>query len=372
MDQRENNPAPRSPAANRPVGAGRGAHVNPANRFEKRRIEDDFSGLAPDDEYLAADRKAQTEYLPDESQSIVTENDSPDVGFRFSLNPYRGCSHGCAYCYARPTHEYLGFSAGLDFETKVLVKHRAPELLRQWLARKGWTAEPIGFSGATDCYQPAEREFQLTRRCLEVARECRQPLGIVTKNALVCRDIDILSEMASHNTIHVTFSITTLDAPLARVMEPRTSTPAARLRAMGQLCQAGIPVSVLVAPVIPGLTDSEIPRILRAASEAGACSAAWTLLRLPEPVQPVFLEWLARTQPDRQERILARIRDTHGGKLTDSRFGRRMRGQGEIAEQIRRLFRVFAEAYHLDGDPPPLDSSQFTPPRMPNAQMTLF
>ena len=213
---------------------------SPRIRTSRSHVEDDFEHVADDAEFVAEHAHPPTEYLPDESQSIVAENDSPDIGFRYSVNPYRGCAHGCSYCYARPGHEYLGMSAGLDFETKILVKHRAAELLRDWLARPSWQPETIAFSGVTDCYQPAEREFQLTRGCLEVAAECRQPIGIITKNALVTRDIDLLAQLAAHNAVRVCVSITTLDAKLARVMEPRTSPPAARLRAIRELSAAGI------------------------------------------------------------------------------------------------------------------------------------
>ena len=252
------------------MAKGRGANVQPANPYLAVRREDDFEHLAGDEDFLAELGRPPTEYLPDESQSIVAENDSPDVGFRYSVNPYRGCAHGCSYCYARPSHEYLGFSAGLDFETKVLVKHRAADLLRAWLGRPSWQPETIAFSGVTDCYQPAERQFQLTRGCLAVAAECRQPIGIITKNALVRRDVDLLSELAAHGAVRVYISVTTLDAKLARVMEPRTSSPEARLRAMRELNAAGVPAHLMLAPVIPGLNDSEIPAILQAARDAGA------------------------------------------------------------------------------------------------------
>jgi DNA repair photolyase len=350
--------------------AGRGSQILPANRFEPLHVEADDSQLAPDESHLR--RKVRTEYYPDDSQSVVSENNSPDVPFRYSLNPYRGCAHGCAYCYARPTHEYLGFSAGLDFETRILVKQKAPELFREFLGQSSWRGELITFSGVTDCYQPAERHFQLTRRCLEVAREALQPIAIVTKNALVTRDLDILREMARHRVGAVAISITTLDESLARDMEPRTSTPSARLRAVQELSAAGVPVRVLVAPVIAGLNDSEMPAILQAAAEAGAASASYILLRLPWTVKPVFLEWLERTQPLRKERVLSRIASTRGGKLTDSQFGSRMRGEGEIADQIARTFEVFARRYGLDKVRDESDSSQFRPPRGACGQMRLF
>jgi len=352
----------------RPLAKGRGSQINPANRFGGPWYETDLEQVEHDQEYLESLRNRPTEYIPDNSKSIVTENDSPDVGFRFSINPYRGCSHGCAYCYARIYHEYLGWNAGLDFETKILVKEKAPELFQEFLCRDTWKPETIAMSGVTDCYQPAERQYRLTRGCLEVAAEAQQPMGIITKNALVLRDLDILRDMAAAQLVQVNLSITTLDAELARSMEPRTSTPAARLRAVKELTEAGVPVRVLVAPVIPGLNESEIPAILQAAREAGAKGAAYVLLRLPLTVAPVFREWLERTLPSRLQRIEGRIRDTRGGKLNNSEFGTRMRGTGEIAEQIRDMFRLFAKRFGLDGKLPPLDSTRFRPP----GQMRLF
>lgn len=357
--------------AQRPTARGRGAQLKPPNRFESTRCEDDFEQLAPDDESLA-DRAVSTQYLPDHTQSIVSENDSPDIPFRYSLNPYRGCSHGCAYCYARPTHEYLGFNAGLDFESKVMVKERAPELFRDWLNRQEWRGELIVLSGVTDCYQLAERRFRLTRGCLQVAAEARQPVAIVTKNLLVTRDLDVLREMAAHRVVSVALSITTLDAELAHAMEPRTSPPASRLKAIEQLSAAGIPTSVMVAPVIPGLTDSEIPAILQAAADAGATYAGYILLRLPLAVRPIFLDWLARTQPQHKERVESRIRATRDGRLSDAQFGSRMRGRGALAEQIKQTFSVFAGKFGLDRKPAPLDSAGFRPPRPSSGQMRLF
>ncbi len=356
------------PKRKKPGPTGRGSHINPPNRFDSLRYEaepEDATGTLPPED-------PHTQYIPDRSRSIVTENDSPDVGFRFSINPYRGCAHGCSYCFARPTHEYLGFSAGLDFETKILVKDAAPELFRDFLAQPSWQPEPITLSGVTDCYQPAERRFRLTRGCLEVAAEACQPMGIVTKNALALRDLDILQPMAAQNLVHVNVSLTTLDAELARSMEPRTSTPAARLGAIRALADAGVPVRVLVAPIIPGLNDSELPAILAAAREAGARSAAYVLLRLPLTVAPVFLEWLGRAYPERRERVEARIRETRGGELYRSGFGARMRGSGEIAEQIREVFRLFAKRHRLDGNLPDYDCTRFRPPPPKSGQRWLF
>ncbi|NUQ62495.1 MAG: PA0069 family radical SAM protein [Pirellulales bacterium] len=360
----------RSPAE--PGRKGRGSHINPPNRFLPTRLEPDLEHLEHDEDALAGSGKAETQYLPDQSQSIVTQNDSPDIPFRYSINPYRGCQHGCSYCYARPTHEYLGFSAGLDFETKILVKHDAPRLLREFLARPAWDAQTIVFSGVTDCYQPAERDFRLTRQCLEVALEARQPVSIVTKNALVLRDLDLLGEMTSLAIVQVYVSMTTLDPELARTMEPRTSTPAARLRAVRALAEAGVPVGAMISPVIPGLTDHEIPAILASAAEAGARTACHVLLRLPATVQSVFLEWLDRTRPASRARIESLIRSTRDGKLNSAEFGRRLQGTGEMAEQIASLFRTFARKHGLDDDLPPHRRDQFRPPRLPGGQLRLF
>jgi DNA repair photolyase len=352
--------------------SGRGSHIKPVNRFEAVRVDDDWEHFEGDADFLAEADRPRTESLPDASQSIVAENHSPDVPFRFSVNPYRGCSHGCSYCYARPTHEYLGLNAGLDFETKVMVKHDAAKLLRAFLARPAWQPEPITFSGVTDCYQPAEREFRLTRQCLEVALEARQPVVIITKNALVARDLDILQPLAASNLVHVHLSVTTLDSELARTMEPRTSTPTARLRAIRSLADAGVPVGVMVAPIIPALNDNEIPSILAAAAEAGAARAGYVVLRLPLTVRPVFQEWLERTRPDSRARIENAIRSLREGELNSAEFGKRMSGSGLMAEQIAQTFKVFAHKHGLKGKLPPLDSSRFQPPTAESGQMRLF
>ena len=348
-----------------------GSMIDPPNRFEKVHREADFEHLEWDQEYLAGLDKRKIEYLSDASKSIVSRNSSPDIPFRYSVNPYRGCAHGCSYCYARNSHEYLGFNAGLDFETKIVVKHDAPELFREFLAKESWKPEPITFSGVTDCYQPAEREFRLTRQCLTVALECRQPVSIITKNALVLRDLDLLQPMAEARLVHVFLSITTVDAELARSMEPRTSIPGSRLRAVRMLARAGVPVGVMLAPIIPGLNDSEIPSLLEAAHEAGAKSAGYVLLRLPLTVEPVFLEWLKRTQPLKAERVQQRIQNSRRGKLSNSTWGERMVGQGEMADQIGKMFRLFSQRFGL-GRLPPLDASRFRPPTPRSGQLRLF
>jgi DNA repair photolyase len=351
---------------------GRGAGIQPENRYLTIQTEPDLEHVEHDEEYLAELNRPPTEYIPDESQTIVAENDSPDVGFRYSVNPYRGCSHGCSYCYARPGHEYLGLSAGLDFETKVFVKFRAAELLREFLARPRWTPEMIAFSGVTDCYQPAERQFQITRGCVAVAAECRQPIGIITKNALVTRDLDLFAQLAEHHAVRVSLSITTLDAKLARVMEPRTSSPDARLRALRELTAAGVPTNVMVAPIIPGLNDSEMPAIMAAAREAGAASAGYVMLKLSSTVRPVFLDWLQRNYPDKAERVQSHIRSVRGGKLNDSNFGSRQVGTGNLAELIANTFDLWRKKLGYTDDRPPLNSDAFQPPQPTTGQRRLF
>jgi DNA repair photolyase len=351
---------------------GRGAAIQPANPYVAVRLENDFEHVADDADYLAQLGRPPTEYYPDDSKTVVTENDSPDISFRYSVNPYRGCSHGCSYCYARPYHEYMGLSAGLDFETKVFVKLNAAEQLREFLARPQWKCETIVFSGVTDCYQPAEREFRITRGCLEVAAECRQPIGIITKNALVTRDIDLLQKLVAHNAVGVSISITTLDAKLARTMEPRTSSPEARLRAIRELTAAGIPVNVMTAPIIPGLNDSEMPAILTAAREAGAQWAGYVLLKLPRTVKDVFTDWIRRAYPNRADKVESLIRSTRDGKLTDSQFGRRQVGTGHIAELIADSFSLWTTKLGYNQEHGKLNTEAFIPPTPSSGQLRLF
>jgi DNA repair photolyase len=313
---------------------GRGAAANPANRFERLHVE-----LDPGED--GEDRPGpRTLFLRDASRSILAENDSPDVPFDVSVNPYRGCEVGCAYCYARPFHEYLGFSSGLDFETRILVKERAPELLARALRAPSWRPRPIAISGVTDCYQPVERRLRLTRGCLEVLRDFRNPVTVVTKNRLVVRDLDVLGEMAALGLAAVAVTVTTLDESLAGAMEPRATRPRGRLDAIRTLAEAGVPTGVLVAPVVPGLTDHEIPAILAAAAEAGATEASYAMLRLPHGVEGIFADFLARHLPERRSKVLNRLRDLRGGRLTDGRFGTRMRGEGPFADQVLGLFRA--------------------------------
>src|SRR5712692_2137188 len=299
---------------------GRGAAFNPPNRFEKLHLEPLEIEKNPEDD----PQPIQTVFYKDSSKSILSKNDSPDIGFTYSINPYRGCEHGCIYCYARPGHEYLGFSAGIDFETKIMVKNDAPKLLEETFKKKNWRPQMVCFSGDTDCYQPVERKLQLTRQCLEVFLNYRNPVGIITKNALVTRDLDILKGLHALNLVEVTISITTLDAELARKMEPRTSAPYKRFETVETLASSGIPVRVNVAPIIPGLTDEEMPAILKEASARGAKFAGYTILRLPGAVRQLFLEWLQRELPGRATKIINRVRDIRGGELNDPRWGVRI------------------------------------------------
>ena len=347
---------------------GRGVALNPANRFEKTRSErdpDDADQWNPDE--IPA---PTTEFLPDATKSIITFNDSPDIPFEASLNPYRGCEHGCSYCYARPYHEYLGMSAGLDFESRILVKHDAPALLRQELSSPKWKPQVLVMSGVTDCYQPAERGFRVTRGCLEVLAEFRNPVGIITKNRLVARDADVLGELAKHRAAVVTVSITTLRQDLAAALEPRASAPRARLAAIRTLTDAGVPVGVNVAPVIPGLNDHEIPAILRAAADAGAVRAAYTVVRLPYAVKDLFSAWLDRHAPAAKHKVLTAIASCRDGGLNDPRFGSRMRGEGPVAQMIADQFRLHRERVGLDRDWPELSTAAFRPPH--GRQLSIF
>lgn len=314
------------------VPRGRGVPANPPNRFRPLHYVPDHE--SPGEESPSP----RTRFFRDTTRRVISSNESPDVGFDKSLNPYRGCEHGCAYCYARPTHEYLGLSAGLDFESQIFVKEDAPGLLRRELSSPSWKPQTIAISGVTDAYQPVERGLGLTRRCLEVLTEFRNPTAIVTKNHLVTRDVDLLQELARHRAVLVSVSITTLDDDLRRRLEPRTSSPKRRLDAVRALSQAGIPTAVMVAPVIPGLTEPEIPRILEQAAMAGAAHARYLVLRLPHALSSVFTDWLKIHYPGRRAKIMHRIQALRGGRLNDPRFGVRMRGEGVFAREIEALF----------------------------------
>lgn len=346
------------------TSAHRGAPGNPANRFEKIHLEPD-EDWNPEDDVLP-----RTQFLVDHSKTAIAYNDSPDIGFSASLNPYRGCEHGCIYCYARPTHEYLGFSSGLDFESKIMVKLNAPELLRDELSSPKWKPQVLVMSGVTDCYQPVERKLKITRRCLETLLEFRNPVAIITKNFLVTRDIDMLAELAKQQCASVCLSITSLDPDLRKVMEPRTSPPQARLNAIRKLAEAKIPVAVNVAPIIPGLTDHEIPAILKAAHDAGATAAGFTVVRLPYANAPLFDKWLETHFPDRKEKVLNRIKSMRGGKLYDAQWGKRMRGEGIFAEQIATMFDVAKRKAGFKDDRRELSIAGFRRPG--GAQLSLF
>ncbi len=347
-----------------PTIKGRGAADNPPNRFEPIAFEADGDLL--DEEGQAA---PQTVYYKDTARSIIVQNDSPDVGFTHSINPYRGCSHGCIYCYARPTHEYFGLSAGLDFETKIFVKPDAPQLLRAEFMSPRWEPRTLAISGVTDCYQPVERKLEITRKILEVLAEFRNPAGLITKNHLITRDIDVMRRLNEHQAVIVILSVTTLDAELSSRMEPRTSAPARRLAAVEAMAKAGIPVGVMLAPIVPGLTDHEIPGILNAAASAGAQFAGYTPVRLPFAVAPMFENWLERHYPDRKDKVLDRIRSLRDGKLNNSTFHTRMRGTGVFADQIRDIFRLARRKAGLDKPSPSLNTSSF---RAPGGQLKLF
>lgn len=343
---------------------GRGTPENPANRFD--RIDYAWDEDADPSERLAPG----TVLLRDSSRSVIAYNDSPDLGFRASINPYRGCEHGCPYCYARPTHEYLGFSAGLDFETRILIKENAPTLLRQELASARWEPQVVMMSGNTDCYQPAERGLQITRRCLEVFVECRNPVAAISKSGLIARDADLYGELAKFGAAAVSLSITTLDSELQRILEPRAAHPQRRLDALATLAAAGVPVSVMVAPVIPGINDHEILAIIKAAADAGARSAGFVVIRLPHGVKGLFEAWLQRHFPERKEKVLSQIRDMRGGKLYDSSWGSRQRGEGGFADNIGSLFRLACRKAGFAERQPRLSAEHFIRPRGP--QLELF
>jgi len=351
---------------------GRGAVRDLPNRFEKLAmdLDPDVVQNDPDGEGVDVLPSPKTTFFEDKSESIIVKNDSPDVGFSAGINPYRGCEHGCAYCYARPYHEYLGFSAGLEFETKIMVKPRAAELLRRELSNPKYVPQPLGMSGVTDCYQPAERKFRITRACLEVLAEFRNPVTLITKNFLITRDIDVLKELAAFDAVQVFISITTMNADLAAKMEPRASRPSHRLRAVEMLAKAGVPVGVMVAPIIPGLNDREIPAVLEAAKAAGASMAGYTMLRLPYGVKDVFQEWLRQNFPEKLERIIGGVRSVRGGKLNVSDFASRMRGEGPYAEQVRQMFHVFRERLGFNLNSRGLRTEHFRRPG--DTQMTLL
>jgi len=345
---------------------GRGANTQVPNRF----LQHSYGIVHWEGIDEVEQENPGTRYVVEHAKRIVNRVDSPDLRMNWSMNPYQGCEHGCAYCYARPTHEFWGYSAGLDFERVIIVKRNAPDLLRATFMDRNWVPEPIMFSGNTDCYQPVERREGITRRMLEVLLEFRNPVGMITKNALILRDLDLLREMASLGIVSVAISLTTLNEDLRRVLEPRTSTGANRLKAMEALSQAGVPVFAMIAPIIPALNEPEVPALIEAAANAGALGAGYTVLRTNGAVKSVFENWLRAHFPDRAERVLLQLRDFHGGRASDSRFGRRMRGEGPFADTVRQVFHLMSRKHFGERSLPGLDRTLFRRPQQ--GQLDLF
>ena len=337
----------------------RGTALEITNRFENVNYSAFDDGWDTSLEELPV---IQTQFLNDHAKSILFKNDSPDIPTAYSLNMYRGCEHGCAYCRARPYHEYLGFNAGIDFESKIMVKHDAPQLLRKAFENPKWEPQSIMMSGNTDCYQPAERKYQLTRQLLEVFLEYRNPVSMLTKNALILRDLDLLKELASQNLVSTLISVTSLDPDLRRKLEPRTSTAKMKLKAMEGLAKAGVPIGVMVGPIIPGLNDNEVPNILKQSSDAGATFVAHTILRLPYAVKPIFVDWLEKNFPEKSKRVLTRIEMIRDGKLNDPNFGSRMTGSGAYADFMHTLIETLSKKHNLTRGRRPLATNLFKRP----------
>jgi DNA repair photolyase len=334
---------------------GRGAQIKTSNKFLKAEyVAEHVEGL--DEPLLTA---PTTQIFYEDAKKIVNKVESPDLSGMYSLNPYQGCEHGCIYCYARNTHEYWGFSAGLDFESKIIVKQNAPALLEKFLIHPDWHATPIMVSGNTDCYQPLERKLEITRKLLMIFAKYRHPVGMISKNSLVTRDLDILTDLANDNLIQVHISITTLNEDLRRVMEPRTASAKKRLLTVEALAKAGIPVGIMNAPIIPGLNHHEIPMVLKAASDHGAMGAGMTMVRLNGSIGKIFEDWLRKNFPDRFDKVWHQISEVHGGHVNDSKFGRRMTGEGNYAEAVHQLFRSAKKKYFSGRSMPPLDLTKF-------------
>ena len=348
---------------------GRAARSNHEGRFEPFRREAVDDGWPGAGDPLPVLRTQTTVEVP---RSVITYNSSPDLPFDRSINPYRGCEHGCIYCFARPSHAYLGLSPGLDFETRLIARPEAPAVLRRELAAKRYCVAPIAIGTNTDPYQPIEKTHEIMRGCLRVLADAAHPVAIVTKGSLIERDIDILSDMARRGLVRVGISVTTLDARLSRLMEPRAPAPQRRLQVIRRLSEAGVPVRVMASPLIPALTDPELEDILRAGRDAGARHASWIMLRLPREVSPLVQDWLAAHFPDRAERIMSRLREMHGGKEYDSSWHRRMRGEGPYAEIIAQRFKLAVKRLDLGTKAPPMRCDLFVPPRAETAQMSLF
>ena len=337
-----------------PRRSGRGARENVPGRFEQLRVDLDPGALEAEER-----RAVETTYVRDPTTSALSRNESPDIPFSFSLNPYKGCEHGCPYCYARPSHEYWDLSAGLDFETVIFVKEEAPRLLSERFQSESWAPQVVSLSGNTDPYQPVEREMGITRSCLEVFLQHRNPVSIVTKSGLIRRDVDVLEALAERGLVHVSVSLTSLDDARGGVLEPRAARPSLRLQVIERLREAGISVGVMLAPLIPGLNDEEMADILSAAAERGAQYASFVLLRLPGAVEPIFVDWLNEHFPDRKDRVLGRLRSLRGGDLNEASFGKRMRGEGEWARVYRQLFESARTDAGLDRGGPSLRTDQF-------------
>lgn len=345
---------------------GRGAQMNTRNPYDKQSYTlDEIDSLH---EPFVLDTR--TEYFSEHPKKIVNKVESPDLGLMNSANPYQGCEHGCIYCYARNSHQYWGFSAGFDFESKIMLKENAPALLRKALDNPRWKPQPIVLSGNTDCYQPIERKMKITRQMLEIFLEYRNPVGMITKISLILRDADLLQDLAAMKLAHINISITTLNESLRQKMEPRTTTSMQRLKVVEELSKRGVPVNVMVAPVIPSLNDHEIPEIIKQAADRGALSAAYTIVRLNGSVAEIFEDWVKKNFPDRADKVLKQIASCHGGQLNDSRWGTRMRGEGNIAEVISRLFKVSRERHMKNRIYPPYDLSLFRRPQ--RGQLSLF
>ncbi|UYQ92446.1 PA0069 family radical SAM protein [Chitinophaga horti] len=353
-----------SPSEN-PYYKGRGAQINPKNRFLKGEYAQEHAeGI---DEWWQAD--VPTQIFEEHAKTLVNKVDSPDVGMWYSMNPYQGCEHGCIYCYARNSHQYWGFSAGLDFERKIVVKKNAPELLKKFLDNKNWVCKPLSLSGNTDCYQPLERKMWITRQLLQIALDYKQPVGIITKNALVLRDKYILQQMAEHNLVCVFVSVTTLQEDLRQKMEPRTATGLQRLKVVKDLSDLGIPVGVMTAPLIPGLNDHEMPQILEMAAQNGAKYAGYTVARLNDAVKLIFNDWLYKNFPDRADKVWHMVESLHGGHVNDSEWGRRMKGSGNISEMIHQQFRIHTKKLGLNLEKFEFNTSLF---ERPQVQLKLF
>ncbi|MEO9965308.1 MAG: PA0069 family radical SAM protein [Reichenbachiella sp.] len=338
---------------------GRGAQVNPDNRFFEHTNEKDLSFLQHLHQSGEKQKKPKTSYITVHPKTIVNKVTSPDLGFSYSMNPYQGCEHGCIYCYARNTHEYWGYSAGTDFETKILIKPNAPDLLRAQFKSKSWRPSPIMLSGNTDCYQPIERKMKITRALLEICLKYRHPVGIITKNAMILRDLDILSEMAQMKLVKVVISLTSLKEKTRTILEPRTSAVGIRLNAIRTLTEAGVPTMVMMAPIIPSINNMEIMKLAEKVAENGATDLAYTIIRLNGIIPEIFTDWLEKNFPDRVDKVLNQIKDLHGGTLNDSRFKLRMRGEGELSNQIHQMFAVAKRKFNLGLEKHPFDMKLF-------------